>query len=75
MTINIVNDRGFTVARLKIEEGTIVEKQTLGCFVKDVDGNDDGSLDYKLELISSPEAIENFSNETLLDEIKSRMCQ
>lgn len=75
MTINIVNDRGLTVARLKIEEGTIVEEQTLGCFVKDIDGNDDGSLDYKLGLLSSPETIENFSNETLLDEIKSRMCQ
>ena len=75
MTINIVNDRGLTVARLKIEEETIVDEQTLGCFIKDIDGNDDGSLDYKLELLSSTETIENFSNETLLDEIRSRMCQ
>lgn len=75
MTINIVNDRGLTVARLKIEEETIVDEQTLGCFIKDIDGNDDGSLDYKLELLSSTETIKNFSNETLLDEIRSRMCQ
>lgn len=75
MTINIVNDRGLTVARLRIEEGAIVEKQMLGCFVKDIDSNDDGSLDYKLELIALTDTVENFSNEILLDEIRNRMYQ
>lgn len=73
MTINIRNDKGDSVAFIEVKDGIIVEETLKGCFISDIDGNDDGSCRYRLDIITSEEFVEGLSNETLLDEIKNRM--
>lgn len=75
MTINIRNDRGEIVAFIEVKDGHIVEETLKGCYVSDIDGNDDGSCRYRLDINSPQEFIESLSNETLLEEVRSRMCE
>lgn len=55
--------------------GVIVENKMKRYFVTDIDGNDDGSLKYKIELEIPNNIIKNISNETLLNKIRSRMIK
>ena len=75
MTIAIKNDRDKIVAYIEIKDGHIVEDSLKGCFCSDIDGNGDGSAHYTLNLDCPVDTIENFSNQTLLDEIRFRMCE
>lgn len=75
MTINIRNDRGQTIAFIKVENDHVVEESLKGCYVNDIDGNSDGSCHYRLDINPPQEFIEGLSNEVLLDEIRNRMCQ
>lgn len=71
--INIRNDRGNTVVSIEIEDGVIVEETLKGCWMSDLDREDDGTPIYRLDLNDSPETLENYSNQALLEEIQSRM--
>lgn len=73
MTIAIRNDRGQIIAQIEVKDGFIVEENLKGCFVSDIDGNADGSIHYRLDINPPQELIESLSNETLLDEVRSRM--
>lgn len=74
MTINIRNDKGESIAFIKIIDGFIVEEELKGCFVSKLYGCDkDGGLEYRLDISPSEELIESLSNETLLNEIRNRM--
>lgn len=75
MTINIRNDRGQSIAFIKVEDGHVVEESLRGCYVSDIDCNNDGSCHYRLDINPPQELVEGLSNETLLDEIRNRMCQ
>lgn len=68
--LEIKNDRDETIATIVVENGTVVEEELRGCWIKDIDGSN-----YKINLTYSPETIDNFSTESLLDEIKLRVRQ
>ena len=74
MTIAIRSDRGQIIAQIEIKDGFIVEENLKGCFVSDIDGNEDGSIHYRLDVNPPQELVESLSNETLLEEIRNRMC-
>ena len=74
MTINIRNDRGKYIAFIEVINDHVIEETLNGCYVSDLDGNDDGSFRYRLDIIPPQKFIEGLSNETLLEEAKSRMC-
>lgn len=73
MTINIRNNKGDSLALIEIKDGRIVEDNLRGCFISDIDGNNDESYDYRLDINTPQELVKSLSNETLLDEVRSRM--
>ena len=50
MTINIRNDRGKYIASIEVINDHIIEETLNGCYVSDLDGNDDGSFRYRLDI-------------------------
>lgn len=75
MTITIRNDREEMVGFIKVEDGHVVEDELKGLFYVDIDINNDGSAHYTLEIPANKEVVENLSNETILRELSSRLCQ
>ena len=75
MTINIRNDRSITIAHIEVKDGFIVEENLKDCYISDIDSNDDGSICYRIDICPPQKLVESLSNETLLDEVRSRMCQ
>ena len=73
MTISIKNDRGQTIATIKVENDHVIEEELNGCFCADIDVNDDGSCHYELMITPLQEFVEGLSNEVLLREINNRM--
>ena len=74
MTINIRNDRGKYIASIEVINDHVIEETLNGCYMSDLDGNDDGSFRYRLDINPPQKIIEGLSNETLLEEVKARMC-
>ena len=74
MIINIRNDRGKYIASIEVINDHVIEETLNGCYMSDLDGNDDGSLCYRLDINPPQKFIEGLSNETLLEEVKARMC-
>lgn len=70
MILYIRNDREQVIATIIISDGVVDEDRSEGFQIADID-----SRSYKIDLLSNPETVENFSNETLLTEISNRMCQ
>lgn len=73
MTILFRNDRGNIIASIEVKDDFIVEDRSHGCFVSDIDSNNNGEIIYRVDIIPDPELIHNISNETLLNEIRDRM--
>ena len=73
MTINIRNDRGKYIASIEIINDHVIEKTLNGCYMSDLDENNDGSLCYRLDINPPQKFIEGLSNETLLEEVRARM--
>ena len=71
--IKIRNDRGNIVASIEIQDGVVVEETLKGCWISDLDREDDGTPIYRLDLNDSTETLENYSNQALLEEVQSRM--
>ena len=71
--IKIRNDRGNIVASIEIQDGVVVEETLKGCWMSDLDCEDDGTPIYRLDLNDSTETLENYSKQALLDEVASRM--
>lgn len=75
MTISIRSDRRNIVAQIEVRDGFVLEESLKGCYISDIDLNDDGSIHYRIDMNPPQEFVEGLSNDTLLDEIKTRMCQ
>ena len=73
MTINIRNDRGKYIASIEVINDHVIEKTLNGCYMSDLDENNDGSLCYRLDINPPQKFIEGLSNETLLAEVRARM--
>lgn len=74
MTINIRNDRGITIAHIEVKDGFVVEESLKDCYISDIDGNDDGTIRYRIDICPPQKLVESLSNETLLEEVRTRMC-
>ena len=75
MTIDIRNNRGDITASIEVINDKIVEKTLKGCYVSDIDGNDDGSDCYRVDVITPEEFIERLSTKQILEELQGRLIQ
>lgn len=73
MQIKIRNARDEIIATIQINNGKIEEGKCEGCYVSDIDINEDGETIYRVDLTERTELLKEFSNKELLEEISSRM--
>lgn len=77
IVIKLRNDREQNIAKIVFRSSGlrlgIMEKEMEGCWVHDVDSYNDNEVTYKIDLNQDIESLENYSNTTLLSELKSRL--
>lgn len=73
MKIKIRNDRDNIIATIEVFSNHVVEETLQGCYESGFFVDDDGEPIYHINIITPDNLVEELSNETLLDEIRSRM--
>ena len=74
LIINIRNDKSEYIASFKVDNDKIVKDSTKGCYITDIyDESYNNTTHYVLDLLYDHEALSKFSNQSLLNEIASRM--
>lgn len=74
----IQNERRESLIMIDIQAGIVINEDTGGYIIDKIDGDNINGIDYETYRIVIPtvyDALENVSNEKLLEEVEERMCK